>query len=165
MTAFSLFRRAVARPRLLPLCFVLGGMALLVRAGELGPLTQPGPGLWPGCVGLGLAGCGGLLLLPSPAANPPAPAGSASPPPAREPGGASAPHLRALAGLAAACLLWLLLLPPLGWVPATLAAVAVCCRAAGNSLTQTLLLMILLVGGLHFGVERLLHWPLPGGWL
>lgn len=113
-------------------------------------------GLWATVVGLGLLCCGVYCAVQEWRAAP-----SAS----------SEPHGRrdtlffspAGRGLLLASLLWTALLPFAGWLCASVLALALACRSARASLLESLVLIVLLVGGLYLGVEVLLNTPLPHG--
>lgn len=136
---------AVRRHALRALLMLAGAWALLAAPPAFAA-GLPGPGLWPRCAGAALLFCA-LFLPPAPEA----PKASAA--------GAGA------VGLLASCLLWMLLLPPIGWPAATVLAVLTACRCGGCSLKESLLLAALLCLLLHLGMEVLLKQPLPHGFL
>ena len=73
--------------------------------------------------------------------------------------------MRNAAGLLVSCLLWMLLLPPFGWPASTALAALLACRFGGCSIKESLLLAALLCLFLYIGMEVLLEWPLPHGFL
>lgn len=132
---------------------IAAGLAVLALSRKIGwgTASLPGPGLWPAAVGAGLLICGLTLPLRF-RSGPPRPTSRRFDPPDR----------RSVAGLVAACGLWLALLLPLGWIAATGAALITACRSAGDSPAETAALLLLVMGGLYLGISVLLGYPLPG---
>ena len=131
----------------LRLLMLLTGLCAFCAAPESLVSGLPGPGLWPRFTGAGLALS--ALLLPSPARHP---ASSE-----KQAGGAS--------GLIVSCLVWILLLPLSGWIPATALSTLTACRSGGCSWKESLLLALLLTIALWLGLEHLLRWTMPHGML
>ena len=141
------FRSFLSR-HALRLLLLLAGAATLASAPPALSSGLPGPGLWPRLAGAGLFFC--ALALPAPRRASPGP---------------SAPSLRRSLGLVAACLLWLVLMPFAGWLPATFISCLLACRAGGCTLKESLVLCCLLSAALWLGMERLLEYSLPQGTL
>lgn len=120
--------------------------------------------MWPAFVGCGLL-LGGLLLIaiPADAPSPHAPPSALPTAPPSAAAGRPGPDARALKGLILGCAVWIALLIPLGWAPATLLTGLIFGRAAGDGWRDTFLLTALVLAGLGLGVETLLRFPLPGG--
>lgn len=123
------------------------GLALVAHGLLLGMGTaaEPGPGIWPGIVGLGLACCSFFL-----------------------PKNYQLPNISKLftgqAGLLlAVCILWMLLMVTAGWIIATALALLLAARGAGNGWIYSVLMpgLFCLCLGLS---ARLLGWALPTGW-
>ena len=139
------FRSLLFRHALRGLLLFAGAAALLAAPSALSA-GLPGPGIWPRLAGAGLLVC--AMIMPREAQT------QAKPSPAA---------VRRALGLVAACLLWLVLLHPAGWLPATFFAGLLACRAGGCTLKESLVLSILLSTVLWLGLERLLQYDLPGG--
>lgn len=138
------FRSLLFRHALRGLLLLAGGAALLAAPPALSA-GLPGPGIWPRLAGAGLLVC--ALIMPE----------------ARKQATSSPASVRRALGLVAACLLWIALLHPAGWLPATFLAGLLACRAGGCSMKESLVLSLLLPAALWLGLERLLQYDLPGG--
>ena len=129
---------------LLRLALCLAGVTTLLSSPS--PLADglPGPGFWPN-----LVGCSLLICTPfAPRLNPRS---------------LSTSGWTAAAGLTLSCLLWMLLLPLAGWLPATTLAGWLACRVSGCSLRNSLLLPLILDAGIWLGLITALDAPLPNG--
>ncbi|WP_295636508.1 tripartite tricarboxylate transporter TctB family protein [uncultured Mailhella sp.] len=138
---FSLLFRHALRALLL-----LAGATVLLASPPVLAEGLPGPGLWPRLAGAGLLVC--ALMLPPKA------------PPQAKPSPVSS---RRALGLIAAGLLWLAMIHPAGWLPATFFSGLLACRSGGCTLKESLLLSLLLSAVLWLGLERLLQYDLPRG--
>ena len=127
----------------LPLILGITGTAIVLNAPAMVP--NAGPGYWPRAVGFALVLC--ALCQPSP--------------PQAKPSAKEKYHQAG--GLLLAGLLWIILIPLAGWLPATICSAFLSCKAAGCRIQETLLLTALLCMGLWLGVEHLLNTPLPQG--
>ena len=115
---------------------------------------MPGPGMWAAVVGLGALFCAlGLFLTHSGQSLAQKPAGGFA-----KNGGLWS----AGAGLAA-CVVWLLFVPILGWLVAAAMALFLAGLGAGNSLRQVIIITALVLGLLYIGLVGILHQHLPGG--
>lgn len=135
-----LFRHA------LRVTLLLTGASAFLAAPPAFSAGLPGSGLWPRVVGIGLV-VSALLLPREKNARPIL----------------TADARRDARNLALSCLLWTVLVPSVGWTAATLLTGTLACRSGGCSLKESLILSLSLSASLWFGMERLLHWPLPKG--
>ena len=141
----SLLRDVLLRHTLRLLLLIIGAVALLASPPALSA-GLPGPGLWPRVAGTGLL-VAALLLPARRAPRPPL----------------TADALRGARSLILACLLWMALVPALGWSTASFVTAFLACRYGGCSLKEALGLSFLLCLSLWIGMDRLLAWPLPQG--
>ncbi len=143
----SSFRTSVFRHALRALLLAAGAAALLDSPPVLSS-GLPGPGLWPRLSGALLLLC--AVLLPS-----------------KEPDERSctSSSLRRALGPVLSCLLWIVLLQPAGWLPATFLSALLACRTGGCSMKESLLVCLLLSAALWLGMEKLLRYSLPQGTL
>lgn len=143
-----MFRHAFVLRHALRLLLLSAGLCACFASPEVLSSGLPGPGLWPRFAGAGLALF--ALLLPQNAAT-----GSLR----------RRRHDRGASGLLASCLVWILILPAAGWMPACVLAAFTACRSGGCSMKESLALPLLLTLVLWLGMERLLHWSMPQGML
>lgn len=134
----------------LRLLMLLTGLCAFCAAPESLVSGLPGPGLWPRFTGAGLALS--ALLLPSPKGQKGRPVPSTK-------------RTGRVSGLIVSCLVWLLLLPLSGWIPATALSALTACRSGGCTWKESLLLSLLLTIALWLGLEHLLRWTMPHGML
>ena len=138
---------AFLQRHILHLILLLAGCAALLDSPPAFIDGLPGPGIWPRAAGLTLIVC--TVLLPAP-------------PKARA---VDARGRRAAWGLTAAGIVFIILTPLSGWLPASAASALLASLKAGCSRREAVLLTTLLCTGLWFLVEHLLNWPLPDGLL
>ena len=141
------FRTFVFRHALRALLLVAGAAALLDSPPVLSS-GLPGPGLWPCLSGALLLLC--ALFLP---AN------------GQDEHFRTSSTLRRTLGLVLSSLLWIALLQPAGWLPATFLSALLACRTGGCSMKESLLVCILLSAVMWLGMEKLLRYSLPQGTL
>lgn len=139
---------ALVRRHALRVLLMLAGAGAFLAAPPAFSAGLPGPGLWPRCAGACLLFC--ALFLPAT-------------PSARKASAAGA--FVEAGGLLLSGLLWMLLLFPAGWLPATALAALLACRSGGCTFRESVGLAALLCLFLWLGMEVLLDWPLPHGFL
>lgn len=143
---------------ILPLALAVVGAGTIGSA-KLSLIAAPdassgelGVGIWATMVGGGLLLCGLWCAMQAWQSCPPAQTQRKAP-----------LFSPAFCGMFFACLLWIAMLPLVGWLCASALALALACRSAQASLLESLILIVLLLGGLYLGVDVLLNTPLPRG--